>query len=153
MIAAGINHLEKRMMEGSCLCGLVAFAVKRRPTTFYRCHCSLCRKQSGVGFNLATLMDAEAFSWLQGEEAIVSWTKSTGYRNDFCSRCGSTVPNPLRGQPYVWIPVGLLDVDDEMTCVGDFCINDARRWDRVRSDNNSGGAVDSVASLVKRLNQ
>lgn len=40
-------------MKGSYLCGTVEFELTHKPEVFYRCHCSLCRKQSGVGYNLA----------------------------------------------------------------------------------------------------
>jgi hypothetical protein len=54
----------------------------------------------------------ENFRWLEGEERVSSWIKDTGFRSDFCSNCGSPVPNPLRGLPYQWIPAGLLEDGD-----------------------------------------
>lgn len=138
-------------MEGSCLCGNVAFRLASSPKAFYRCHCSLCRKQTGVGFNLATLVRLEDFVWTRGEAGIVSWKKPSGYRSDFCSHCGATVPNMLRNQPYVWIPVGLLDEDMDVNCIGDYCTDDARRWDTPRSDVNHAGPIDSLDSLLALL--
>ena len=138
-------------MKGSCLCGEIEFELAVQPVKFYRCHCSLCRKQSGTGFNLATLVKASQFSWCQGEEKIRSWSKPSGYRTDFCSGCGSTVPNILRNLPYVWIPVGLLNVRPEMECVGDCCTDDAMPWDTTRSDKCHAGPVQSLDSLLKLL--
>ncbi len=96
-------------MNGSCLCGTIEFELTHKPAVFYRCHCSLCRKQSGVGYNIATLVKDSEFRWIKGENCIASWSKPTGYRTDFCNVCGSTVPNSLRDVPYVWVPVGLID--------------------------------------------
>lgn len=96
-------------MNGFCLCGTIEFELTHKPAVFYRCHCSLCRKQSGVGYNLATLVKDSEFRWIKGENCIASWSKPTGYRTDFCNVCGSTVPNSLRDVPYVWVPVGLID--------------------------------------------
>ncbi|WP_261776075.1 GFA family protein, partial [Enterobacter sichuanensis] len=79
-------------MNGSCLCGTIEFELTHKPAVFYRCHCSLCRKQSGVGYNLATLVKDSEFRWIKGENCIASWSKPTGYRTDFCNVCGSTVP-------------------------------------------------------------
>lgn len=138
-------------MKGSCLCGSVAFELSVRPLKFYRCHCSLCRKQSGVGYNLATLVKREAFCWLKGENNIASWCRPTGYRTDFCTLCGSTIPNLLRDMPYVWIPVGLLDEPVEMQCAGDYCIDDAMPWDKTRSTLSHAGPVASLTSLLKSL--
>lgn len=138
-------------MKGACLCGTIAFEVSAEPSKFYRCHCSLCRKQSGVGHNLATIVNARDFLWLKGENNIASWSRPTGYRTDFCSTCGSTVPNVLRGLSYVWIPVGLLDKRCDMQCVGDYCTDDAMPWDTTRSDIDHAGPVDSLPSLLKLL--
>ncbi|MBS6059817.1 GFA family protein [Mixta calida] len=138
-------------MNGSCLCGSVVFEISTKPSLFYRCHCSLCRKQSGTGYNLATLVKEGEFRWVKGESRIASWSKPTGYRTDFCSVCGSTVPNLLRGMPYVWLPVGLLDDSVELECVGDFCIDDAMPWDKTRSDKCHSGPVESLTSLLKCL--
>lgn len=138
-------------MNGSCLCKTVAFQLSDKPSGFYRCHCSLCRKQSGVGYNLATIVKGNQFRWIAGENAIGSWSKPTGYRTDFCRVCGSTVPNILRETPYVWIPVGLLDESLEMECIGDFCIDDAMPWDNTRSNRLHSGSVESLAYLLECL--
>lgn len=138
-------------MNGSCLCKTVEFQLSYKPSLFYRCHCSLCRKQSGAGYNLATLVKSNEFRWIQGENCIASWFKPTGYRTDFCSVCGSTVPNILRDLPYVWIPVGLLDESLEMECVGDFCTDDAMPWDETRSNRLHSGPVQSLSYLLECL--
>ncbi|HBY7618204.1 TPA: S-(hydroxymethyl)glutathione synthase [Klebsiella pneumoniae] len=136
-------------MNGSCLCGTIEFELTHKPAVFYRCHCSLCRKQSGVGYNLATLVKDSEFRWIKGENCIASWSKPTGYRTDFCNVCGSTVPNSLRDVPYVWVPVGLIDERLEMECAGDFCTDDAMPWDETRSPSCHAGPVESLAFAFK----
>lgn len=138
-------------MKGACLCGAVTFEISVTPAFYYRCHCSLCRKQSGTGFNLATLAEEGHFNWTSGESQIVSWRKPSGYRNDFCASCGSTVPNRLRDKPYIWLPVGLLDDPAEMQCIGDYCIDDAMPWDTTRSATNHAGPVGSLNALLEGL--
>jgi len=143
--------MERHMTSGQCLCGTVRFSLAVEPRFFYRCHCTLCRKQTGVGHNLATLVKACDFRWDAGQGAITSWRKPSGYRNDFCSQCGSTVPNPLRESPYFWIPLGLLDVELSMECVGDFCTDDAMPWDEHRSEKSHGAAPDSLGFILHEL--
>ncbi|QGY33275.1 GFA family protein [Pantoea cypripedii] len=138
-------------MKGSCLCGNVTFELASRPVAFYRCHCSLCRKQTGTGYNLATLIRLADFSWTQGEDGVRSWSRPSGYRTDFCTNCGSTVPNVLRDSPYVWIPIGLLDDDLTLMCTGDYCVSDAHSWDNVRSEITHAGPVESLLSLIESL--
>jgi hypothetical protein len=142
---------ERPMASGKCLCEAVRFSIEVEPRLFYRCHCTLCRKQTGVGHNLATLVHARDFRWEEGQRVISSWRKPSGYRNDFCSRCGSTVPNALRESDYFWIPLGLLDVELNMECVGDFCTDDAMPWDEQRSANSHHAAPDSLEFLLQAL--
>ena len=139
------------MTSGQCLCGAVRFSLEVEPRYFYRCHCSLCRKQTGVVHNLATLVKADDFRWLAGQALISSWQKPSGYRNDFCSSCGSTVPNPLRQPPYFWIPLGLLDVELSSVCIGDFCTDDAMPWDQHRSPNSHRAAPESLGFILQAL--
>ncbi|SEQ10564.1 Glutathione-dependent formaldehyde-activating enzyme [Rosenbergiella nectarea] len=109
-------------MQGSCLCASVKFTLPYSPTTFDRCHCSLCRRQTGTESNYATLVHSLHFNWSEGEASIHSWRKESGYRNDFCQHCGSTVPNLLAQVPYFWVPLGLVEGVEHYRCVADFCL-------------------------------
>lgn len=42
------------MIEGSCLCGAVAFAADRLASPSGHCHCDTCRKAHGAAFALRT---------------------------------------------------------------------------------------------------
>ncbi|KFD17868.1 GFA family protein [Tatumella ptyseos] len=136
------------MVKGSCLCGAIRFTLQQVPEKFYRCHCSLCRKQTGVGHNLATLIPATEFAWEDGQQRIATWQKTTGYRNDFCASCGSTVPNALRDVPYIWVPIGLIEEDLALECLGDYCTEDAMSWDCHRSRHSTPGPVRSLDELL-----
>lgn len=96
-------------IKGSCLCGNIEFEIADIGNKAYQCHCSLCRKQGGSASNTGTVVPLNQLKWIKGKEFIKSWVKSTGFRSDFCSNCGSIVPNPLREFDYYWIPVGSLD--------------------------------------------
>ncbi|MCG7199854.1 GFA family protein [Marinobacter pelagius] len=96
-------------MNGECLCSEVQFEIQGDLPNLYQCHCSLCRKATGSAANAATFVHQQNFRWLSGEDRITSFQKPTGYRSDFCSVCGSPVPNQLRGTELVWVPAGLLE--------------------------------------------
>lgn len=96
-------------MQGQCLCGEVRFEIEGDLPNLYQCHCSLCRKTTGSSANAATLVPAGRFRWTGGEARISSYRRPTGYRSDFCSNCGSPVPNPVGGSGDVWVPAGLLE--------------------------------------------
>jgi len=116
-------------MRGKCLCGSVEFEVAGNCPRLYQCHCSLCRKQGGSSSNTATIVGAENFRWLSGQELISSWVKDTGFRSDFCSKCGSPVPNPLRSTPYYWVPIGLLDVERSLQIVAHVFVGSKASWE------------------------
>lgn len=120
-------------MRGKCLCGLVEFEVIGTAPKLYQCHCSLCRKQGGSTSNTATIVSARNFQWLSGQECISSWVKDTGFRSDFCSKCGSPVPNPLRSTPYYWVPAGLFESDVQLTISAHFFVGSKASWDVIAS--------------------
>jgi len=96
-------------MQGECLCGRVKFEIDGKIRNLYQCHCSLCRKTTGAAANAATFVQSSSFHWVSGQSEIRSYQKPSGFRSDFCSSCGSPVPNSLRGTEMVWVPAGLLD--------------------------------------------
>jgi hypothetical protein len=117
------------MMRGKCLCEAVSFEILGPTPKLYQCHCSLCRKQGGSASNTATIVAAEDFRWLSGQQGISSFAKPTGFRSDFCSTCGSPVPNPLRKTAYFWIPAGLLEGADELEVAVHLYVGSRAVWD------------------------
>jgi hypothetical protein len=116
-------------MRGHCLCGAVAFEISGPPPKLYQCHCSLCRRQGGSVSNTATIVPNARFRWLSGAERISSYVLPTGFRSDFCSTCGSTVPNPLRQTPYFWIPSGLLEGSEPLEIAAQIYVGSRAAWD------------------------
>lgn len=116
-------------MRGHCLCETVVFEVDAASLRLYRCHCSLCRRQSGTASNLATIVPNAQFRWVSGQDRITSWHKPTGFRSHFCSVCGSPVPNPLRATRMTWIPAGLLEAQERLQVVADIHLASRAGWD------------------------
>jgi len=111
-------------------CAAIASADKSSERfKLYQCHCSLCRRQGGSLSNAATIVSNEKFRWVRGAEHISSWKKGSGFRSDFCSACGSPVPNPLRDLPYYWVPAGLLEEKDGLEIVAHLCVASKPSWD------------------------
>src|SRR5262245_19556634 len=115
-------------MRGKCLCERIEFELLGATPKFYQCHCSLCRKQGGTSSNTATIVEARDFRWLSGQDGISSFVKPTGFRSDFCSRCGSPVPNPLRSTPYYWVPAGLLEGSEQLEIVAHLYVGSKASW-------------------------
>lgn len=118
-------------MNGKCLCGDVEFKIRGFIPDFYQCHCSLCRKLSGSSSDTATFLNKEQFSWVKGEENIHSYKIKTGYRSDFCSKCGSTVPYLMDNGKQYWVPAGLLDDAKDSHVVAHLFVGSKASWDTI----------------------
>lgn len=138
-------------MRGKCLCGLVEFEVVGTFPRLYQCHCSLCRKQGGSSSNTATIVGAENFRWLSGQEHISSWVKDTGFRSDFCSKCGSPVPNPLRSTPFYWVPVGLLDNEQQLEIAAHLFVGSKALWDVIASQGTHYETAPELSEFISLL--
>lgn len=119
-------------MQGSCFCGEVRFEISGRLPDIYQCHCSECRKVTGAAANAGCIVNKGRLRWLSGHEQINSFVQASGYRVDFCRRCGSTVPNLTRQGDAWWIPVGLLDeVPEDIKVVHHIYVGSKAHWDLI----------------------
>lgn len=90
------------MINGSCLCGAVAFEISGQPRSLSYCHCSRCRKAEGV-FAAVLIGAAEDFHLIRGAEQIARippqapWTHARA----FCRACGSALGELQSGSIYV----------------------------------------------------
>jgi hypothetical protein len=138
-------------MQGSCLCGAVEFRVEGMFPKACRCHCSLCRKQGGASSSLAIIAEERNFSWINGREQILSYVRPSGFRSDFCARCGSPVPNPLRATAYYWVPAGSLD-DLETVEIGAHLFTGSKAsWETIPSDAPHFKTVPKPSQLIELL--
>ncbi len=72
---------------GGCHCGAVRFAVEVADDAHVAraCNCSICFK---LGF-LHVIVDRDAFTLVQGAEALTTYTFNTGVaQHTFCAVCG-----------------------------------------------------------------
>jgi hypothetical protein len=138
-------------MRGKCICGSVEFEVVGATSSLYQCHCSLCRKQSGSSSNTATIVDTEHFRWLAGQEHISSWVKDTGFRSDFCAKCGSPVPNLLRATPYYWVPLGLLEGEQELDVAVHLFVSSKASWDVIAAPGAKFETAPELLQLISLL--
>ena len=78
-------------VEGSCLCGGVAFEIELPFRRANVCHCSRCRKHSGGAGLVQGRVPREQFRLLRGDELIRSFRPPAGKAKAFCSVCGSSL--------------------------------------------------------------
>lgn len=138
-------------MQGRCLCGQIQFEVVGVTPKLCQCHCSLCRKQSGSASNTATIVGKDNFRWLAGQEHISSWVKDTGFRSDFCAKCGSPVPNFLGNTSYYWIPIGLIDEAPQMPIAAHIYVGSKASWDIITAPGKQFDTMPRLSELIKLL--
>ena len=93
--------------SGRCLCGSVRFETVGPLRTVTACHCSQCRRQTGL-YYAATAVRLENLR-LVGEEKL-SWYRASGTaRRGFCSECGSALFWYADGADRISILAGAFD--------------------------------------------
>jgi hypothetical protein len=100
-------------INGSCLCGAIAYQVRRPLVFFQYCHCSRCRKSSGAAHGANIFVKAAQFAWTRGEEVVKRYElpEAEFYCTGFCPECGSSMPWASRNGKYYLVPAGTLDDD------------------------------------------
>jgi len=92
---------------GSCLCGAVRFRTRGKLRDVIACHCSQCRKQTGLYYAATNvpISDIE----LEGEENITWFRASDFARRGFCRTCGSALFWQADKEDYLSVLAGSFD--------------------------------------------
>lgn len=98
-------------MQGSCLCGGVAYEVDELAAPMVHCHCRKCRKAHGSAFATTASALREHFRWLRGENLLGCFESTPGKRRHFCRQCGSHLIAEWATRATVIVRVGSLDDD------------------------------------------
>lgn len=118
-------------MKGKCLCGAVEFELDGDIPNLYQCHCSLCRKVTGSAANAAFRIGAGQLRWVSGRQKISEYVTATGFKSHFCGDCGSPLPNLTGNDRSYWVPVGLLEGDEELELVAHLFTGSRAAWDQL----------------------
>lgn len=92
---------------GGCLCGAVRFEARQKPDVVIGCHCSQCRRQTGLYYASADVPVAALT--ITGEEKLRWYQSSDEARRGFCSQCGSALFWQRLGGPAMSILAGAFD--------------------------------------------
>jgi hypothetical protein len=99
------------MLNGSCLCGAVAYEADAPLERIVHCHCHTCRKTHGSAFSSVTAVPREKFRWLRGQNLLGAIESSAGKLRRFCGKCGSHVMAERLAEPVVLLRLGCLDTE------------------------------------------
>jgi hypothetical protein len=116
---------------GSCLCGAVRFEVEGSFESFFLCHCSFCRKDTGSA-HAANLFSTNAkLIWLAGENQVTTYhLPSTRHTKSFCKVCGSALPRLPAGATTLVVPAGSLESPVTIRPNAHIFVGSRADWDR-----------------------
>ena len=97
------------MLNGSCLCGSVAYEADATIQHIVHCHCQTCRKTHGAAFSSVTAVPRDKFKWTKGAALLGAIESSPGKFRRFCPKCGSHIMAERTAQPVVLLRLGCLD--------------------------------------------
>src|SRR5712692_5020137 len=121
------------MNEASCLCGRVSWEIESPLEWMSHCHCSRCRKAHGTPFATYVAGAASGFR-LRGEEHVVAWESSPGFRRRFCGTCGSVVPSDSAFEGRVFVPAGSLFGDPGARATAHIFVASKAPWHEITDD-------------------
>jgi hypothetical protein len=78
-------------VDGSCLCGDVAFHITL-PTVFCgHCHCTMCQRNHGAAYVTWFGVKNDQFEIDKGSDVLVRYQSSEHGSRSFCGRCGTSL--------------------------------------------------------------
>ena len=101
------------IIQGSCLCGEVAFEIEGTPEMLMYCHCSRCRRARSAAHGANLFFKPEQFRWVRGEPLVKTFKPPDArfFAVAFCEKCGSGAPRINREFKTAYVPAGALDTD------------------------------------------
>lgn len=116
--------------QGSCLCGAARFEIDGDFGSFFLCHCSYCRKDTGSAHAANLFSTTATLRWLAGEDQITRYNlPSTRHTRCFCSTCGSAMPYISGNGKALIVPAGSLDSDLAMKPNAHIFVASRALWD------------------------
>ena len=118
------------VIQGSCLCGEVAFEIEGTPDRLWYCHCSRCRRARSAAHGANLFFKPDQFRWVRGE-SLVKFYKDPNARffsTAFCEKCGSAAPRISRERGLGFVPAGTLDTDPGIQPLARIFVGSKANW-------------------------
>ena len=114
--------------SGGCLCGAVTFRITGEFESFFPCHCSRCRKDTGSAHGANLFSTTAKIEWLSGEDKVKTYrVPGTRHERSFCLECGSALPRVQ--EALLVVPAGSLDSDIAIRPNAHICFASRAAWD------------------------
>ncbi|AJD41474.1 GFA family protein [Rhizobium sp. SEMIA 4085] len=93
---------------GGCACGAVTFMSKSKPAPVVACHCSQCRRQTGL-YYASCDVSLDCLT-IEGKSSIRWYRSSETAERGFCANCGSALFWQRKGSPEVSVMAGAFNL-------------------------------------------
>ncbi|MDH5675081.1 MAG: GFA family protein [Myxococcales bacterium] len=106
---------ETTTLQGGCACGQLRYQLASPPLFVHCCHCQSCQRETGAGFAINALIEADRIEILQGEAVDIDTPTASGQgqRITRCARCQVAVWSRYAYGPIAefvrFVRVGTLD--------------------------------------------
>jgi hypothetical protein len=121
-------------LNGSCLCGAIAYTIDVPVAELRACHCEHCQKTSGAGGSVNAVVPSSAFHITRGTPRRYSALADSGrtlYRH-FCGDCGSPIYSQRANAPEtVVVRAGTIDNAPDMKITMNIWTRSKRPWAHV----------------------
>ncbi len=119
-----------KVVGGSCLCGVTRFEVSGTFDSFFLCHCSRCRKDTGSAHAANLFSTTAKLAWLSGREHVRTYrVPDTLHERSFCAECGSALPGLQMDGALLVVPAGSLDDGIDIRPTAHICLASRAEWD------------------------
>ncbi len=124
------------VVQGSCLCGDVAYEIDGPALRMYYCHCSRCRQGRSAAHCANAFYKADGFRWTRGADNVqdVPLPGAQYFGTAFCRRCGGKVPRVSVARNVVSVPAGSLDGDPGTTANAHIYVDSKAPWFDITDD-------------------
>lgn len=114
---------------GACLCGAVTFRISGEFESFFLCHCSRCRKDTGSAHSANLFSTNAKINWLSGSQNIkVFQLSGSRHIKSFCTDCGSALPVYQGEIGLLVVPAGSLDSQINIRPNAHICTSSRASW-------------------------
>ncbi|MBR2656562.1 MAG: GFA family protein [Loktanella sp.] len=122
--------MDENLATGQCLCGAVKFRISGQFESFFLCHCSRCRKDSGSAHSANLFSSMAKIIWVSGDENIKTFRLSgSRHVKSFCSDCGAALPVSQPEVGLLVVPAGSIDSRIDIRPNAHICCSSRANWD------------------------
>lgn len=115
---------------GQCLCGAVKFCISGAFESFFLCHCTRCRKDSGSAHSANLFSTTAKINWIPDATNITTFRLAGSHHiKSFCKVCGAALPVFQQDLGLLVVPAGSLDSPVGIRPNAHICCSSRADWD------------------------